>query len=221
MADVFSKSFEELLAEAGVAVTDTTATESGVESAPVASNPLDTPANPLDTPTNPLDTPTEEPVKEVVNKADQYLVDGDTFGAGTAAPAEAPVVDEAKVAADKAKAEADKVAADKAKAEADKVAADKAKAEADKVAADKAKADKVAADKVAADKAKVEEKPKATKRSPRKKASDDVITVEVGINPKVTALLDAKELDAIKKDAEAFLNDAIEVAAKEAFSKLW
>ena len=209
MADVFSKSFEELLAEAGVAVTDTTATESGVESAPVASNPLDTPANPLDTPTNPLDTPTEEPVKEVVNKADQYLVDGDTFGAGTAAPAEAPVVDEAKVAADKAKAEADKVAADKAKAEADKVAADKAKA------------DKVAADKVAADKAKVEEKPKATKRSPRKKASDDVITVEVGINPKVTALLDAKELDAIKKDAEAFLNDAIEVAAKEAFSKLW
>ena len=209
MADVFSKSFEELLAEAGVAVTDTTATESGVESAPVASNPLDTPANPLDTPTNPLDTPTEEPVKEVVNKADQYLVDGDTFGAGTAAPAEAPVVDEAKVAADKAKAEADKVAADKAKAEADKVAADKAKA------------DKVAADKVAADKAKVEEKPNATKRSPRKKASDDVITVEVGINPKVTALLDAKELDAIKKDAEAFLNDAIEVAAKEAFSKLW
>ena len=197
MADVFSKSFEELLAEAGVAVTDTTATESGVESAPVASNPLDTPANPLDTPTNPLDTPTEEPVKEVVNKADQYLVDGDTFGAGTAAPAEAPVVDEAKVAADKAKAEADKVAADKAKA------------------------DKVAADKVAADKAKVEEKPNATKRSPRKKASDDVITVEVGINPKVTALLDAKELDAIKKDAEAFLNDAIEVAAKEAFSKLW
>ena len=209
MADVFSKSFEELLAEAGVAVTDTTATESGVESAPVASNPLDTPANPLDTPTNPLDTPTEEPVKEVVNKADQYLVDGDTFGAGTAAPAEAPVVDEAKVAADKAKAEADKVAADKAKAEADKVAADKAKA------------DKVAADKVAADKAKVEEKPKATNRSPRKKASDDVITVEVGINPKVTALLDAKDLDAIKKDAEAFLNDAIEVAAKEAFSKLW
>ena len=209
MADVFSKSFEELLAEAGVAVTDTTATESGVESAPVASNPLDTPANPLDTPTNPLDTPTEEPVKEVVNKADQYLVDGDTFGAGTAAPAEAPVVDEAKVAADKAKAEADKVAADKAKAEADKVAADKAKA------------DKVAADKVAADKAKVEEEPKATKRSPRKKASDDVITVEVGINPKVTALLDAKDLDAIKKDAEAFLNDAIEVAAKEAFSKLW
>ena len=209
MADIFNKSFEELLAEAGVAVTDTTATESGVESAPVASNPLDTPANPLDTPTNPLDTPTEEPVKEVVNKADQYLVDGDTFGAGTAAPAEAPVVDEAKVAADKAKAEADKVAADKAKAEADKVAADKAKA------------DKVAADKVAADKAKVEEKPKATKRSPRKKASDDVITVEVGINPKVTALLDAKELDAIKKDAEAFLNDAIEVAAKEAFSKLW
>ena len=209
MADVFSKSFEELLAEAGVAVTDTTATESGVESAPVASNPLDTPANPLDTPTNPLDTPTEEPVKEVVNKADQYLVDGDTFGAGTAAPAEAPVVDEAKVAADKAKAEADKVAADKAKAEADKVAADKAKA------------DKVAADKVAADKAKVEEKPNATKRSPRKKASDDVITVEVGINPKVTALLDAKDLDAIKKDAEAFLNDAIEVAAKEAFSKLW
>ena len=197
MADVFSKSFEELLAEAGVAVTDTTATESGVESAPVASNPLDTPANPLDTPTNPLDTPTEEPVKEVVNKADQYLVDGDTFGAGTAAPAEAPVVDEAKVAADKAKAEADKVAADKAKA------------------------DKVAADKVAADKAKVEEKPKATNRSPRKKASDDVITVEVGINPKVTALLDAKDLDAIKKDAEAFLNDAIEVAAKEAFSKLW
>ena len=158
---------------------------------------MDTPANPLDTPTNPLDTPTEEPVKEVVNKADQYLVDGDTFGAGTAAPAEAPVVDEAKVAADKAKAEADKVAADKAKA------------------------DKVAADKVAADKAKVEEKPNATKRSPRKKASDDVITVEVGINPKVTALLDAKELDAIKKDAEAFLNDAIEVAAKEAFSKLW
>ncbi len=209
MADIFNKSFEELLAEAGVAVTDTTATESGVESAPVASNPLDTPANPLDTPTNPLDTPTEEPVKEVVNKADQYLVDGDTFGAGTAAPAEAPVVDEAKVAADKAKAEADKVAADKAKAEADKVAADKAKA------------DKVAADKVAADKAKVEEKPKATKRSPRKKASDDVITVEVGINPKVTALLDAKDLDAIKKDAEAFLNDAIEVAAKEAFSKLW
>ena len=197
MADVFNKSFEELLAEAGVAVTDTTATESGVESAPVASNPLDTPANPLDTPTNPLDTPTEEPVKEVVNKADQYLVDGDTFGAGTAAPAEAPVVDEAKVAADKAKAEADKVAADKAKA------------------------DKVAADKVAADKAKVEEKPKATNRSPRKKASDDVITVEVGINPKVTALLDAKDLDAIKKDAEAFLNDAIEVAAKEAFSKLW
>ena len=209
MADIFNKSFEELLAEAGVAVTDTTATESGVESAPVASNPLDTPVNPLDTPTNPLDTPTEEPVKEVVNKADQYLVDGDTFGAGTAAPAEAPVVDEAKVAADKAKAEADKVAADKAKAEADKVAADKAKA------------DKVAADKVAADKAKVEEKPKATKRSPRKKASDDVITVEVGINPKVTALLDAKDLDAIKKDAEAFLNDAIEVAAKEAFSKLW
>ena len=209
MADIFNKSFEELLAEAGVAVTDTTATESGVESAPVASNPLDTPANPLDTPTNPLDTPTEEPVKEVVNKADQYLVDGDTFGAGTAAPAEAPVVDEAKVAADKAKAEADKVAADKAKAEADKVAADKAKA------------DKVAADKVAADKAKVEEKPNATKRSPRKKASDDVITVEVGINPKVTALLDAKDLDAIKKDAEAFLNDAIEVAAKEAFSKLW
>ena len=197
MADIFNKSFEELLAEAGVAVTDTTATESGVESAPVASNPLDTPANPLDTPTNPLDTPTEEPVKEVVNKADQYLVDGDTFGAGTAAPAEAPVVDEAKVAADKAKAEADKVAADKAKA------------------------DKVAADKVAADKAKVEEKPNATKRSPRKKASDDVITVEVGINPKVTALLDAKDLDAIKKDAEAFLNDAIEVAAKEAFSKLW
>ena len=197
MADVFSKSFEELLAEAGVAVTDTTATESGVESAPVASNPLDTPANPLDTPTNPLDTPTEEPVKEVVNKADQYLVDGDTFGAGTAAPAEAQVVDEAKVAADKAKAEADKVAADKANA------------------------DKVAADKVAADKAKVDEKPNATKRSPRKKASDDVITVEVGINPKVTALLDAKDLDAIKKDAEAFLNDAIEVAAKEAFSKLW
>ncbi len=90
----------------------------------------------------------------------------------------------AKVAADKSKAEADKrakVTADKSKAEADKrakIAADKVKAEADKrakLAADKVKAEADKRAKVAADKAKAEA---AAKVWHPKESSDDESDIE-------------------------------------------
>ena len=228
MANVFSASFDELLAQAGVptsAVSQTTTEEKETPEATTVEPSVKVPSfDDLLTQAGISETPAEvEETTENTNETENYRVDTDIFGENDKPATQAPnaatsfddllaqAATQPEDAEEKAKAEAEakaKAEAEaKAKAEAEAEAEAKAKAEAEAKAEAKAKAEAEA-------KAKAEAEAKTAKAKKAKGAKE---------TPKETVehvLLDEETVKEIKSEIRQVVRDAVRDSFKEAIADL-